>query len=151
MTAVTTTPHGRAPSRAVVVLLVAAAAGLVLAHRLYLGIETAPAGLVTQTVHLGQECTSAYLLVPLLLLTSVLVALRPQATRKALVALGFAALALIVSDQVRILTLVGLISWLGVDTGYFVGHTLLGSLISAAGGAAALVLFGWLIVRREKA
>ena len=52
-------------------------------------------------------------------------------------------------NQLRILSLVGLVSWLGADTGYLVGHTLLGSLINVVGSLASLVLFGWLVVRRR--
>ena len=135
MTAVTT-QRGHVPARPVVVLLVAAAAGLVLAHRLYQGVQITLAGLVigARTVHSGQECTSAFLLVPLLLLASVLVALRPRITRKVLVALGFTALALAVVDQLRILSPVG---WLS-------------SPIGVLGGVGALVLFVWLTVRRER-
>ena len=150
MTAVTTR-RGHLSARPVVVLLVAAAAGLVLTHRLYQRMEIVLGERLTDTVHLGPECTSAYLLVPLLLLTSVLVALLPRITRKALVALGFTALALVAVDQLRILALVGLVGWLGADTGYYLGHTLLGSLLSVLGGVAALVLFVWLTVRRERA
>ena len=138
MTAVTTL---RVPvsDRAVVVLLVAVAAGLVLTRRLYQAVQTELAGLATgaPTVQLGPQCTSAFLLVPLLLLTSTLVALRPRITRKALVALGFTALALVVVDQLRVLAAVGAAGWLG-------------SLLGVLGDGAALVLFVWLTVRREK-
>ena len=126
---VVTRPHGRAPARAVAVLLVAAAAGLVLGHRLYQGVELALARLADPTVHIGQLGSSAQLLVPLLLLTSVLVALSPRMTRKALVALGFTAAALMAFDQLTV--------WLGPSADVF-------------GGVAALVLFVWLTVRRER-
>ena len=72
-------------------------------------------------------------------LPSRVIALRPRVTRRVLVALGAAAVTVV--DQVRVLTLVGLVEWLGVDTGYHRGHTLLGSVVSVFGGAAALVLF----------
>jgi exosortase/archaeosortase family protein len=165
-----TAPRVRTP--AVVVLLVAAAAMLALVHRLYQRAEISLAALVFQpsgvrldgaahAVYFGldtdhplgmrmtPEGTSAFLLVPLLLLASVLVALVPRITGKVVVALGFAALALVVVNQLRILSLVGLVSWLGADTGYLVGHTLLGSLINVVGSLASLVLFGWLVVRRR--
>ena len=128
MTAVTT--H-RAPvaHRAAAVLLVSAAAGLVLTHPLYRAVEVALAGLATSSVHTGQAGRSAYLLVPLLLLTSVVVALWPRTTRKALVALGFIVPTLAMADVLAMV---------------------LGSPAGVLGAAASLVLFGWLAVRREK-
>lgn len=138
MTAATTS-RGLVSDRAVVVLLVAAAAGLVLARRLYQALQADLADMVTgvPTIHPGSACTSAFLLVPLLLLTSTLVAIWPRITRKALVALGFTALALAGVDQVRLLSAVGSADWLGW-------------LASVLGGTASLVLFVWLTVRREK-
>ena len=116
-------------NRAAAVLLVAAAAGLVLARRLHRAVEIALAGLAAPSVHIGQAGRSAYLLVPLLLLTSVLIALFPRITRRVLVALGFTALALAAVDVLAM--------WLGSPAGLL-------------GGVASLVLFGWLAVRREK-
>ena len=138
MTAVTTS---RVPvsDRAVVVLLVAVAAGLVLTRRLYQAVQLDLAGLVTDapTVHSGSECTSAFLLVPLLLLVSILVALRPRFVRRALAALGFTALELVAVDQLRVLAAAGSLGWLSWLLGVF-------------GGLAAPMLFVWLTVRREK-
>ncbi len=128
MTAVT--PH-RAPvaHRAAAVLLVSAAAGLVLARQLYRDVQISLAGLAMPAVHTGQAGRSAYLLVPLLLLTSIVVALWPRTTRKALVALGFIATALALADVLAVM---------------------LGSVAGALGLVTSLVLFGWLAVRREK-
>jgi exosortase/archaeosortase family protein len=94
------------------------------------------------------ECTSAFLVLPLLLVGAVMIALRPRITRRVLVALAVGGLAVVVVNQFRVLTLVGLVKWLGVDTGYYWGHTLLGSMVSVFGGAAALVAFVWLATRR---
>ena len=41
-----------------------------------------------------------------------------------------------------------LLTRIGVDTGYYWGHTLLGSMVSVFGGAAALVAFVWLATRK---
>ncbi|MFC0548077.1 hypothetical protein [Kutzneria chonburiensis] len=129
MTAVTT-PHRRAPAaRAVAVLLVAAAAGLVLAHRPYQGVELAVARLASPSVHIGQLGSSAQMLVPLLLLSSVLVALIPRITGKTLVALGCTTVTLVAFDQLTVL---------------------LGPSADVGGGVAAVVLFCWLTVRRER-
>ena len=136
---VVTTPRVPVSDRAVVVLLAAAAAGLVLGRRLYQALQVDLAGLVTggPTVHLGPECTSAFLLVPLLLLVSTLVALRPRFVRRALVALGFTALELVAVDQLRVLAAAGSLGWLSW-------------LLGVLGGLAAPMLFVWLTVRRER-
>ncbi|MFD1150820.1 exosortase P [Saccharothrix hoggarensis] len=158
----------------IVVALVVAAAGLVLAHRAYRTAEIALSGLLLdalstdgvevvaarQTVYFGlgsdtplglrmtPECTSAFLVLPLLVVGAVMIALRPRITRRVLFALAVAAVAVVVVNQFRVLTLVGLVEWLGVDTGYYWGHTLLGSMVSVFGGAAALVAFVWLATRK---
>ncbi|GAA0627758.1 exosortase P [Kutzneria viridogrisea] len=169
-------PANRGVARVLVLLLAALAVALVLGHRIYRTAEIALAGgvisLVTssgvrvvpdrQTVYFGlttdtplglqmtPECTSAFLLVPLIVVAAVMIALRPRIARRVLFSLGVAALALVVVNQLRILTLVGLVNWLGIDQGYYLGHTLLGSMVSVIGGAAALVLFVWLATRGPK-
>lgn len=160
-------------NRVVVVALVVAAAGLVVAHRVYRTAEILLSGLLLdvlgsdgvevvaarQTVYFGlgtdaplglrmtPECTSAFLVVPLLAVGAVMIALRPRITRRVLGALAVAGAAVVLVNQLRVLALVGLVRWLGVDTGYHWGHTLLGSMVSVFGGAAALVAFVWLATR----
>ncbi|MBB5957521.1 exosortase/archaeosortase family protein [Saccharothrix tamanrassetensis] len=169
-----TVPRTDHLDRVIVVALVVAAGGLVLAHRAYRTAEIALSGLVLgvldhggvavvadrQTVYFGlgsdtplglrmtPECTSAFLVVPLLLVGAAMIALRPRITRRVLVALAAATAAVVVVNQFRVLSLVGLVRWLGVDTGYYWGHTLLGSVVSVLGGAAALVAFVRLATRR---
>ncbi|MET1072307.1 MAG: exosortase P [Umezawaea sp.] len=161
------------PSRVIVVALLGAAAALVFANRLYRDAEISLSGLLLgvvdpggvavvperQTVYFGlhsgtplglrmtPECTSAFLVLPLLVIGAVVVALRPRVKRRVLLALGAAAVVVVVVNQLRVLTLAGLVEWLGVDTGYYWGHTLLGSMVSVFGGAAALVLFARLATR----
>jgi exosortase/archaeosortase family protein len=98
-------------------------------------------------LRMSPECTSAFLLLPLLLVGAVMVALRPTITRQVLGALGIAVVVLVLVNQLRLLMLVALINWFGTDQGYYLGHTMFGSLISVIGGAAALVLFVWLATR----
>ncbi|MFE2757068.1 exosortase P [Actinosynnema sp. NPDC059335] len=161
-------------NRVIVAALVVAAAGLVVAHRAYrtaevvlsgfllglIGVDGVEVVTARQTVYFGlgsdaplglrmtPECTSAFLVVPLLAVGAVMIALRPRITRRVLFALAVAVVAVVVVNQLRVLTLVALVGWLGVDTGYHWGHTLLGSLVSVFGGAAALVAFVWLATRR---
>lgn len=161
------------PHRLLIALLVVVAVALVLAHQAYQTAEISLAGVFlhfftssgvyvqpgAQTVYFGlgsstplglrmtPECTSAFLLVPLVVVSAVLIALRPRIAHRVLFSLGVAALILIVVNQLRILTLAGLVAWLGTDDGYYWGHTMVGSLVSVFGGAVALVLFVWLATR----
>jgi exosortase/archaeosortase family protein len=163
--------------RLVIAVLVAVAAGLVLVHDAYQTAEIALAGgaltlfgwqgvyvaAARQTVYFGlgtasplglhmtPECTSAFLLVPLVVVAAVIIALRPHICRRVLWSLLLAALVLIVVNQARILTLAGLVAWLGTDRGYYWGHTLIGSMVSVFGGAVALVLFVWQATRPPRA
>lgn len=164
------------PHRLLIALLIALAAGLVLGHKAYQSAEISLAGLLLrlftssgvyvvpsqQTVYFGlgsanplgltmtPECTSAFLLVPLVVVAAALVGLRPGIARRVLASLGVATLVLIVVNQLRILTLAGLVGWLGTDTGYYWGHTMVGSLVSVFGGAIALVLFVWLATKQPR-
>lgn len=156
--------------------LLALAAVLVIAHRAYQTVEISLSGLLLhvftstgvyvaagqQTVYFGlgsarplgltmtPECTSAFLLIPLVLVSAVLVGLRPAIGRRVLGSLALAAVVLVVVNQVRIMTLAALVGWLGTDRGYYWGHTMIGSLVSVFGGAIALVLFVWLATRRPR-
>jgi exosortase/archaeosortase family protein len=67
-----------------------------------------------------------------------------------LLSLAVSAVVVIAVNQLRVLAIVGLVNWLGVDKGYYWGHTLLGSMVSVFGGAIALVLFVWLSTRKPK-
>lgn len=176
----TTTDVGRRPAalphRLIVALLLAVVIALVLGHNAYQSAEISLAGLVLrlvtsygvyvtpsrQTVYFGlgspnplgltmtPECTSAFLLMPLVVIGAVLVALRPRIAWRVLASLGVAGLVLIVVNQLRILALAGLVGWLGTNEGYYWGHTLAGSLVSVFGGAVALVLFVWLVTRQPR-
>jgi exosortase/archaeosortase family protein len=101
-------------------------------------------------LRMSPECTSAFLLLPLLLVGAVMVVLRPRISRQVLGALGIAVVVLVLVNQLRLLMLVGLVNGFGTDRGYYLGHTMFGSLISVIGGAAALVLFVWLATRSPK-
>jgi exosortase/archaeosortase family protein len=159
-----------------IALLAVVATALLLGHQAYQTAEISFAGLLlhvftasgvdvvsnTQTVYFGlgsstplglrmtPECTSAFLLIPLVVVSSVLIALRPGIAHRVLLSLVVAAGVLVVVNQVRILTLAALVSWLGTENGYYWGHTMVGSLVSVGGGATALVLFVRLATRTPK-
>ncbi|WP_436497032.1 exosortase P [Actinokineospora sp. HUAS TT18] len=164
-------------ARFLVAALVAAAATLVVANRAFrTGEMVLVSGLIRltsssgvyvaterQSVYFGlgtdrpfglqmsPECTSAFLLLPLVLVGAVMIALRPRISTRVLIGLACAGAAVIAVNQLRVLGLVGLIDWLGTDRGYYWGHTLLGSMVSVVGGALALVLFVWLSTRKPRA
>ena len=159
--------------RLAVGMLMAGAAVLVLAHDAYQTAEITLSGVVLQLfgssqvyvaagqqtvyfgldtcsplgLHMTPECTSAFLLVPLVVVSAGLIALRPAITRRLLFSLAVAGITLIAVNQLRILTVANLVDWLGTDRGYYWGHTMVGSLVSVLGAAVALVLFLWLATR----
>jgi len=102
-------------------------------------------------LRMAPECTSAFLLLPLIAIGIGMIALRPLVAHQVLFSLLIACSALIAVNQVRLVGLFGLIEVFGTKSGYYWGHTMLGSVISVLGGAAALVLFVWLATRRPSA
>ena len=95
------------------------------------------------------ECTSAFLIAPLVAVSAVMVRLRPAVTRRVLGALGIGVVMLVLTNQLRITVVVWLVQWLGTDTGYYWGHTLMGSAVSVVGGAASLAVFVWWAAVRD--
>src|SRR5439155_16716266 len=166
----------RFPVRIGVFAILALAVVLVLIERLYRVFEVELSGgilrLITssgvavradqETVYFGltgntplglrmtPECSSVFLLLPLLLVTAVMLALRPANARRLFFSLAVSSFAVLAVNQLRVLMIVGLVNWFGPDTGYYWGHTLLGSMISVLGGATALVLFVWLATRKGR-
>lgn len=98
-------------------------------------------------LRMAAECTSALLILPLVVVSAVMIFLRPRISRRVLTSLGIGAVVLFAVNQLRLLLLVALVHFFGTGTGYYWGHTLLGSVVSVVGGAAALVVFVWLATR----
>ncbi|MDQ2739977.1 MAG: exosortase P [Actinomycetota bacterium] len=113
---------------------------------IYFGLGTPKALGLTMT----PECTSAFLILPLLVVGAIMIALRPRITRRVVFALAISAVVLILVNQFRLVALVVLVHLLGTDRGYYWGHTLGGSMVSVFGGAVALVLFVWIATRKSK-
>ncbi|MDT7797260.1 MAG: hypothetical protein QOI78_693 [Actinomycetota bacterium] len=178
--AVASAPNaGMAKFPLVVALSALAAAGavLVLAERFYRELEVRLAGAVLnvittsgvyvapdrESVYFGlsgatpfglrmtPECSSAFLLLPLLVVTMALLYFRPANAKRLFFSLGISAIVVVLVNQLRILTIVGLVHEYGTDEGYYWGHTLLGSMVSVFGGAVSLALFVWLATRKPKA
>lgn len=102
-------------------------------------------------LRMTSECSSVFMLLPLLLASAVLLWLGPRSVPRLLISLAVGCLALVLVNQTRLFGIAALVDRLGTDRGYYWGHTLLGSLVSVIGGAVALVLFVWLATRRPRA
>ncbi|RJQ76415.1 exosortase/archaeosortase family protein [Pseudonocardiaceae bacterium YIM PH 21723] len=105
----------------------------------------------TLGLRMTPECTSVFLVIPLVLIASLMAFFRPQAIGKVLWALGIGGAVLILTNQLRMINIVYLVKTLGTERGYYWGHTFGGSMISVIGGAVALVLFVWLATRGRRA
>jgi exosortase/archaeosortase family protein len=94
------------------------------------------------------ECTVALLLPPFLLMTALAVWLRRKPSAWPLVALAVASGLLLMVNQLRLLAVVWFIQALGMKSGYYWGHTMVGSLITISGLAATLLVYAPLIITR---
>jgi exosortase/archaeosortase family protein len=98
------------------------------------------------------ECTSAFLVLPLLIVTGLVTWLRKRLTFWPIAGLAVTTALLFATNQVRILAVVLLIRGMGFDEGYYWGHTMIGSLISVFGIGISLVIYVMFAVRgRHKA
>ncbi|RJQ76276.1 exosortase/archaeosortase family protein [Pseudonocardiaceae bacterium YIM PH 21723] len=165
----------KALGRTLALLLAAGAVALVVTQHSYRGMEVRLAALVLDGLGFGNvgvvpdrpsvffllgtdhpmgikmtaECTSVFLIIPLVLLAAVLVAFRPQNGPRVLLALLISSAMLIMVNQLRLVDIALLADLLGGPRGYHWGHTVGGSLISIFGGAVTLVVFFWLTMRRN--
>ncbi|SDI00826.1 exosortase/archaeosortase family protein [Sinosporangium album] len=94
------------------------------------------------------ECTAAFLVIPLIVVTALIVWLRRKVSVWPMLALLAAVVLLALTDQARILTVVLLIKGLGFEPGYYWGHTMVGTVISVFGIGCTLVVYTVLAVRR---
>jgi exosortase/archaeosortase family protein len=95
------------------------------------------------------ECTVALLIIPFLLITAITVWLRTP-LRWPLIALATAAVFLVAINQLRLLTVVWFIRAMGNQSGFYWGHTLVGSLMTIAGIAISLGLYTMIFSRRGR-
>ncbi|MEP7023086.1 MAG: hypothetical protein ABJB47_04615, partial [Actinomycetota bacterium] len=93
------------------------------------------------------ECTVGLLIIPFLLITAVAVWLRTP-LRWPLIALVIALVLLVVINQLRLLTVVWFILAMGSHSGFYWGHTLVGSLITIAGIALSLAVYAKILLKR---
>jgi exosortase/archaeosortase family protein len=94
------------------------------------------------------ECTVALLMVPFIIASALLVWQRVPLIRP-LVGLAVAVVMLIIVNQLRLLGIVLFVKQMGYASGYYWGHTLVGSIITIMGLATSLATFALVAVRRR--
>jgi exosortase/archaeosortase family protein len=100
-------------------------------------------------LQITQECTVVLMTTPFLVATAVLV-WRRSSTVRPVVACVVAACMLLVVNQLRILTIIMFVLHMGYGGGFYWGHTLIGSMITIAGGSLTLVVYGLIAIRRGR-
>ncbi|MBO3746068.1 hypothetical protein J5X84_08330 [Streptosporangiaceae bacterium NEAU-GS5] len=93
------------------------------------------------------ECTSAFLVLPLLIVTALMTWLRKRLTFWPIIGLAVTTALLFGTNQIRILTVVLMIRGMGFEEGYYWGHTMVGSLISVFGIGLSLVTYVMFAIR----
>jgi exosortase/archaeosortase family protein len=91
------------------------------------------------------ECTISFLIIPFLLATGLLVWKQGLLLRP-FIGLIVAAVMLLSMNQVRLLQIAIFVRKMGVSSGFYWGHTLVGSLITICGLAITLVVFARIAV-----
>jgi exosortase/archaeosortase family protein len=96
------------------------------------------------------ECTVALLMVPFIAASALLVWQRVPIIRP-VVGLAVALVMLILVNQLRLLGIVWFVKGMGFSSGFYWGHTLVGSVVTIVGLAGSLAAFATLAVRRRHA
>lgn len=96
------------------------------------------------------ECTVALLMIPFLLITAWAIWQRSRVARS-LTALAVSLVLLIALNQLRILIIVSLVLRMGFSSGFYWGHTMIGSVLTVAGVMAVLVLYAFIVFRQRTA
>jgi hypothetical protein len=101
-------------------------------------------------LHIGfmvtTECTIAFLLIPFLIATSLLIWQRIMLVRP-LIGLAVATAMLIGMNQLRLLQIAEFVKGMGLSSGFYWGHTIVGSVITIVGLAVSLIVFAMIAVR----
>ncbi|HSZ46727.1 MAG TPA: hypothetical protein VK823_15420 [Streptosporangiaceae bacterium] len=95
------------------------------------------------------ECTVGLLMIPFIAAAALLVWQRVPVIRP-LIGLAVALVMLIAMNQLRLLNIVWFVRGMGFASGFYWGHTLVGSTITILGLASSLATFVFVTVRRRK-
>jgi hypothetical protein len=92
------------------------------------------------------ECTIALLIIPFLIATAALIWQQLMLVRP-LAGLGVAVVMLFAMNQIRLLQILGFVKKMGLNSGFYWGHTMVGSIITVVGLAVTLLAFAMIAVR----
>jgi exosortase/archaeosortase family protein len=92
-------------------------------------------------------CTVVLMMTPFLVATAFLV-WRKSSVVRPLVACAVAVVMLTAVNQIRIVTIVEFVLRMGYAGGFYWGHTMVGSLITIAGGSVTLIVYAMIAIRR---
>jgi exosortase/archaeosortase family protein len=134
-----------------------------LASRAVAAVTSRPAGPVPLTptfwftvgphhqmaLEITSACTVVLMMTPFLIGTAFLAWRRSSSVVRPLAACAVAMAMLMVVNQLRILTIVEFVLHMGYKGGFYWGHTLVGSLITIAGGSLTLVVYVLIVVKRR--
>jgi exosortase/archaeosortase family protein len=95
------------------------------------------------------ECTVAILMAPFLLCTAWNIWRQPGIVRP-LLALGVAVTLLTLVNQLRLLTIACLVRDMGIGSGFYWGHTLIGSLVTVFGVVLVFLCYAVLLAAGRK-
>jgi hypothetical protein len=92
------------------------------------------------------ECTIALLIIPFLIATAGLIWQQLTLVRP-LIGLCAAVLMLFAMNQIRLLQILGFVKRMGLSSGFYWGHTMVGSIITVVGLGVTLLVFAMIAVR----
>jgi exosortase/archaeosortase family protein len=95
------------------------------------------------------ECTAALLMVPFIAASALLVWQRAALARP-IAGLAVAVVSLVMVNQIRLLGIVWFVKAMGFSSGFYWGHTLVGSIVTIVGLASSLAVFAMLAVSRKE-
>jgi exosortase/archaeosortase family protein len=104
----------------------------------------------TTGLDITPECTSAFLIVPILILAGAMVLLaRRRSTFRIIIAAACATIVLFAANQLRIALIAEFVRHWGMNQGYPIAHQVLGSFLTLAAAVTAYVLY-FVFVCRER-
>lgn len=99
---------------------------------------------------LTSECTVAYLLAALFIGGAPLMLLRRLSPRRTAIAIIVTATILTLVNVIRLTAIGAAVSQWGIDRGFSIAHTYVGSVLTIVGTSVAAIVFGAVLIGRRK-